>query len=84
MAERILLNPFQRRGQETGEGWNPSAVRGFESYRAHVKEKEKEETAGPKRPVALREDGETFLSLAELERYREQKVMMAWEAGAYV
>lgn len=35
-------------------------------------------------PVVLREDGITFLSRDELDRYREQKMMLAWEEGAHV
>ena len=33
--------------------------------------------------VIFREDGNTFLNRAELDSYREQKVMLAWADGAY-
>jgi hypothetical protein len=48
-----------------------------------VNEKEKEEGDGPKGPVTLREDGNTFLSREELDEYRTQKVNMAWLDGIY-
>jgi len=42
------------------------------------------ESEGPVKPVVLQEDGITFLSVKELDEYREQKVMLAWQEGAYV
>jgi|EndMetStandDraft_2_1072991.scaffolds.fasta_scaffold2209708_2 hypothetical protein len=44
-------------------------------------EKEKEKPVGP---VVLQEDGITFLSVKELDDYREQKILLAWQEGAYV
>lgn len=58
-----------------------STARRFESCRTHVKE-EREEAA--EKPVVLIEDGNTFLSQGELDDYREQKVMLAWQEGMYV
>lgn len=46
-------------------------------------ETEKEEKAVGVKPVALTEDGQTFLSVRELDEYRTQKVMLAWQAGSY-
>lgn len=40
---------------------------------------EKEKVA----PLTLREDGITFLSRRELDEYREQKMMLAWQEGAH-
>ncbi|AXH66301.1 hypothetical protein SEA_SATIS_140 [Streptomyces phage Satis] len=34
-------------------------------------------------PVVLSEDGITFLSRQELDAYRDQKIQLAWQAGAY-
>lgn len=34
-------------------------------------------------PVAIQEDGITFLSRRELEEYREQQMMLAWNDGVY-
>ena len=56
---------------------------GFESRRAHVNGKENE-TEEPVQPVVIREDGITFLSRKELDEYREQQVLLAWQEGAYV
>lgn len=38
----------------------------------------------PVSPVVLQEDGITFLSVKELDDYREQKILLAWQEGAYV
>lgn len=35
-------------------------------------------------PETFVEDGNTFLSKEELDRYREQKILLAWEGYAYV
>ena len=35
-------------------------------------------------PVVIREDGITFLSREELDEYREQRILLAWQEGAYV
>jgi hypothetical protein len=58
-----------------------STAHGFESRRAHVNGEEKKEEVTP---VTLQEDGITFLSRKELDEYREQKIMLAWQEGAYV
>jgi hypothetical protein len=34
-------------------------------------------------PVVLGEDGITFLSRKELDEYRDQKIQLAWQEGAY-
>lgn len=34
-------------------------------------------------PIVLIEDGITFCSRRELDDYREQKIMLAWQEGAY-
>lgn len=44
---------------------------------------EKKEVA-PAGPVVIQEDGITFLSRKELDEYREQKILLAWQEGAYV
>lgn len=61
--------------------WISPVARGFKSRRTHVNGQENETEKGG--PVVLVEDGQRFLSREELDRYREQKVMLAWEAGAY-
>lgn len=80
MAKGDLLNPFQRRGQAVERNWIFLLARRFESCRAHVNGEEKEEVATP---VVLSEDGITFLSRQELDAYRDQKIQLAWQAGAY-
>jgi hypothetical protein len=42
---------------------------------------EREERAGE--PETFVEDGNTFLSKKELDDYREQKMLLAWEGYAY-
>lgn len=44
-----------------------------------VKEPEKD-----REPIILIEDGTPFLSRDELDKYREQKITLAWQEGAYV
>jgi hypothetical protein len=75
-----LLNPSQRRGQAADWIWRIQAARGFESRCVHVNESEQEKT--PKVGVLV-EDGITFLSQRELDDYREQKIVLAWEEHAY-
>lgn len=75
-----LLNPSQRRRQAADWIWRIQAARGFESRCAHVNESEQEKA--PKVGVLV-EDGITFLSQRELDDYREQKIMLAWEEHAY-
>jgi len=43
---------------------------------------ESEQEKAPKIGVLV-EDGITFLSQRELDDYREQKIMLAWEEHAY-
>lgn len=56
-------------------------ARRFESCRTHVNT-EREERAGESETFV--EDGNTFLSREELDDYREQKMLLAWEGYAYV
>lgn len=58
-------------------------VHGFESRRAHVNGEENETKTVAVQTVLV-EDGITFLSRAELDRCREQKITLAWQEGAYV
>jgi hypothetical protein len=46
---------------------------------------EEKKTEEPKQlPFFAVEDGITFLSRKDLDDYREQKIMLAWQEGAYV
>lgn len=58
--------------------WIFILVRGFKSHRAHMNGKE--ESGGGFIAV---EDGITFLSRSELDEYRAQKVLIAWQEGTH-
>lgn len=76
-------NPYQREIRAAGHGDLESlALAGSNPVRVHVNGEEKEKRVAT--PVALSEDGMTFLSRRELDDYREQKVMLAWMRGAHV
>lgn len=82
MVKGSLLYPSQRGWQAVDRNWRFRLARRFESCRAHVNGEEKE--TAQEVQVVLIEDGQRFFSRRELDEYREQKVMLAWEAGAYV